>query len=371
MGIKIVNGVVVDERDLGTNTRTQIPYTKWQDVWMDRRNAIQPIIDELAEDAVANDIQAHLLVGSMGTGKTTLGRSVSHMLHTTLTAKYNINLQYHELNRYDMANIKEKLKEITTDSIIMFDDVAYLESDLTPKQYKTVLAELTRIRHREGVVGDVRLILWFSIQYSKSLSPFVRGLGAQNTWITGVLNEEIANFAKVVPGATPQRMRDFARIRARARKLGGRWGPPIPSGRDAGKEMYLAKKPFMPALYAMADGIRYIVFPRRDWLSPNGCGVCGFGPDDTPLTPDGSPDVNTAMHQQLDGIKSNYVKNAIPTMRWWCAMRGDKSHVSTNARAVLNKLNKLESAGLTTQHVARYLDEQPDRRRGDNREITI
>jgi len=165
----------------------------------------------------------------------------------------------------EILNLEETMKSLKPqNSIIVFDDVAFLSASATTKQLSQVQQVLSVIRHLPG--GEsVRIVLFKSFQYSKSISPFLRQ--SDFNFISSI--DASDKIEELIGKNHLKKIKQLKELRTQGTihgyfdyKMGGQK-----------KVRYMWEKPFVPYLYVTGLGARIIVNPLREKIDPI-CNQC-------------------------------------------------------------------------------------------------
>jgi len=182
----------------------QVLTTEWQGVTIAQRHSLISTVDQIARMQRSLEVTTVGILGREGTGKTTLARTIAHLLHMQLS-----KMPKHTDTSQDQASLDQIAKgyvvrvfEGSTDlsqfreivehlppvnRIIIFDDASFL-SKIDIKQVKH---DLTKVRHLEGGV-DVKTVLIYNYHYSKGLDKYMRDTDFH--YLTYVHGEDALNI---------------------------------------------------------------------------------------------------------------------------------------------------------------------------------
>ena len=249
--------------------------TKWRGVSMLKTHSFQRAVYKAVIAISHTQVVSHVCLGAPSDGKSELMDSIAHVAHIMLLKKYGYTFQVKRWGKEQLRNLKESLEnDIKTHTILMFDDTSFEHNIMSQKQKNEVLREITTIRHRPGVSKDLRIMLLFATHYGKAIAPITRG--SEFYWALSAKSPlERKNLSEVFSGYLGT-IRDFERKRIRTiTSESGRWGPTGPNTPEGQQPqpMYKFRDPFAPVLFY--DGFpRWIAYPTRQWIAPDGCGIC-------------------------------------------------------------------------------------------------
>lgn len=261
--------------------KAHIKATRWQDVQLMKSHSFLRAVREGATLAKAMDITTHCLIGKMSSGKSTLAESIAHVLHKELV-KDDITMNVVLWGIEELKDLNASLEAITSNTIIIFDDVSYAKQTMSTQKWSKILETITTIRHRGN--SDVRMVLLFNYHYSMAMDKFLRG--ADFHWLTSVTISEIDNYHKLYASATGL-IENFKHEANQAAKT-GYFGPKNKKYRKDTKDpnvhpyMYKWRDPFAPCLFYNNDTLRMVIYPRRQWIDAK-CGICSTSQDEAPL----------------------------------------------------------------------------------------
>ena len=222
--------------------------------------------------ALAKELTVHGFVGAMGTGKTTLMRSLAHLMQREFLDEENGGHVFNilEWGEDELEDIRESLKQVTTDSIILIDDISFADRKMGSQKFAGVLSDLTKIRHREETAGrDVKVVMLFAYHYSKAINKSIRSW-TDFIWCTAIQPAEFTNYDELFGPQAYRMIRIFsgevrgALLTSHKKKGGRRWGPAPKFGPNKGKKLYEYQKPFAPALCFDGSILRTVAVPHLD-----------------------------------------------------------------------------------------------------------
>ena len=119
-----------------TRSNDNLPViTEWQGEKFVRSNSLKATVNEILNLSESLDFVKINIIGPSGTGKSTLGISLSHLLHTTSPLPFAVKI----FNRENLLNMEETLKTLTaTNWILLFDDLSFLGATANRKQIEIV-----------------------------------------------------------------------------------------------------------------------------------------------------------------------------------------------------------------------------------------
>lgn len=239
---------------------------KWHDVPFIRSHSIRACAREILDFSRTIEVVNVSIIGNQGTGKTTFASTLAHIIHSYSTKEDKIPFAVKMLDRDDLANFSQVIKELTpTNWIICFDDVSFLSAQNSKRQIDTIKHGLTEIRHLQE--KDIRVILIFNYHYSFGLDKYIRG--GNYKFYTSIGSSETENVSntvgkKYIPLIDAfQRITNHAIVRKKWRMRLGK----------KGHFEYEYRKPFIPLLFYNGSTMRFAVSPTRQFIDPV-CSIC-------------------------------------------------------------------------------------------------
>lgn len=282
--------------------------SKWQGVDIANRHSLLSCIAEVAQMQRALEVTTVGVLGREGTGKTTLARTVAHLLHLELANMkpeadteaarrssdqinkgYIVRIFSGETDLKSFRDIVEGLPPINR--ILIFDDASFL----TKIDIKQVKHDLTKIRHLE--TGDVKTVLIYNYHYSKGLDKYLRDTDFH--FLTYVHGEDSLNIRDRF-GYTPAqktRITKYLTVWDRFSKSGvseftirsmdSSMEIVRPDGSTGGhvdnsvKVTYRWSDPFRLTMFFNQYKNRMAVYPEPGWLHGfDTCAVCGMSSEE-------------------------------------------------------------------------------------------
>lgn len=235
---------------------------KWKGSKMIRNHSIRAVAHEIKNMSANQDLISVNVIGKQSTGKTEICKTLGHLIHQMADESYNVSL----IGKNEFLNLEETVKNLKpTNHILIFDDIAFLKAGATTKQIDQIQYILSVIRHLPGG-KDVRIIIFKSFQYTKSLPPFLRQ--SDMTFISSVDDSEYDSLLSILGKHNASKILLLKKLQVQV-KLGDKDKAYFhyPLGRkDFFK--YHAKHPFLPYLYYNGSSCRIVVSPLRTWIDP-------------------------------------------------------------------------------------------------------
>jgi len=261
MTIRIVEKKLIVKESKGLPKLPTV--VKWKGEDMIRIHSIQSSVREIINKSEDLDHVRIGIIGDSGTGKTTLAETLGHLIHKLSEIPYAVKV----FKRQDLLNFQETLKTLEhTNQVLVFDDLSFLTAQASKRQIDTVKQAITEIRHLEGG-KDVKIISILNYHYLKGLDPYLRQ--ANFRYFTDIGSSELGNIEQIVGQRYMRRITDFRRKVSYARN---RRKIPFKLG-EKHFFNYKHKQPFCLSLFYNENTLRYVIFPKRNWIDEI-CSVC-------------------------------------------------------------------------------------------------
>ena len=261
-------------RPAGAGSRTDRKATMqtWRGAKMVRIHSFLAAIEQIVVRSYKLDVVKINIIGDMGAGKTTLAKAIAHAYHARMKQKYKIPFQIKVLTAKHLGDFKETVKGLVpANYVLIFDDVSFMEGDMSRSQLAKVKNAVTTIRHMGP--KDTKICLIYNFHYNLALDKFLRQADYR-FWIT-VGESEYENMERLL--RQPKAMglvSSFIKWRNSAVDF-GKWT--VPAGKD-GKHTYNYRDPWIPALFWDGSLLRHIITPERKWMQKH-CSICQAGAD--------------------------------------------------------------------------------------------
>lgn len=166
------------------------------------------LITELLGENSSKQFTSVQIIGSPGTGKTTLATFIAHGIHTRDSSYVVYHFGKSELLRFDQV-----LDSLPTDRnlILIFDDVSLAFKLISGDQKTKILQALTEARHPKLEKTDRKVIIISITHYGNALEKLVRSQGSWKLY-TDMNNEEQQNFNSITKGYFKNKVDSFAKI---------------------------------------------------------------------------------------------------------------------------------------------------------------
>lgn len=236
---------------------------EWKKEPMIRVHSIRATVKEILQTAHALDVVKVGIVGDQSTGKTTLAKTIAHLVHKMSDIPFAVRV----FGQDEFLHMEKTLQGLTpANYILIFDDLSFLQSLANKRQIDEVKRIITIIRHLRE---DVKIILIYDYHYTLGLDKYLRQ--ANFRYFTSVGSSEDENMLKIVGTKYAQRIKDFQQ------KFVKMTTEPYKAVFKIGKShfAYNYKNPFVPCLFFNNARLRYVVFPQREWIDPI-CSICSM-----------------------------------------------------------------------------------------------
>lgn len=254
----------------------------WNEARMIRNHSLRACAREILNANRGLDVVKINLIGSPSTGKTTLAKTLGHLIHeiayTKTKTPYVVKV-FSRAELLDMENTLAKLEPVN--HVMIFDDVSWLVAGNNKAKLDQVQKTFTEIRHLPGG-QDIKVVIIFNFHYNLSIPKHLRQ--ANFFGYTDLGSSELENTQKLVGMKNTKKLLEF---RKAIFECGSTYKEPTDDTDEklatfsykigkAGKFTYTYRQPFAPALWWNNDSLRHIVFPSREWVQPV-CSICSGG----------------------------------------------------------------------------------------------
>jgi len=245
--------------------KSDVPVTiEWQGERMIRNHSIRAAVKEIIKISESLDVVKINIIGNPGTGKTTLAMTLGHLIHKNSDVPFAVKV----LNRENLLDFEEMLKTLEpTNYVLLFDDVSFLGASANKKQIEIVKKAFTEIRHLEGG-QDVKIVAIFNFHYNFGFDKYLRQ--SEFSFWTSIGSSEMENMQKIVGMKYTPKLEQFQRLYQSAltkEKFS------FNLGKKDKWFSYQYRKPFAPLLFWNNMSLRFVVFPKREWIDKI-CSTC-------------------------------------------------------------------------------------------------
>lgn len=239
-----------------TSDRQRPVVIKWHGVPMIRRHSFIAAIKEIVTFSNEMDFTKIGLVGDQHSGKSTLARTISHVIHKYSDVPFAIKL----FTQKELLDFESTLKRLTpANYILIFDDVSFLSANASRKDIEVIKQAITKIRHLDEE-HDVKIITILNYHYTLGLDKYLRQTDFK--FFTSVGSSENDNMEAMTGGKYGKLITEFQKKRYMGivkKKIPFKIGP---------KEIFAYKyrDPFIPVLFYNSNTLRIIISPTREWI---------------------------------------------------------------------------------------------------------
>lgn len=244
--------------------------TTWKNARMIRNHSIRACAKEILNVNRGIDVVKVNLIGSPSTGKTTLAKTLAHLIHEEADSPYIIKV-FSRAELLDMENTLAKLQPLN--HVMIFDDVSWLQAGANKNKIDQVQKTFTEIRHLPGG-QDIKVIIIFNFHYQMGMPKHLRQ--AHFFGFTDMGSSETENIQKMVGLNNMYKVGEFRNV---AYEYGSSYKAATEEKPEQlptfsykisklGRFVYTYRQPFAPALWWNNNSLRHIVFPAREWIQP-------------------------------------------------------------------------------------------------------
>ena len=256
---------------------SEAPVTvEWNNARMIRTHSIKACVRELLSANMGKDLVRINLIGTPSTGKTTLARTLAHLIHILANSPFAVKI----FTREDLMNMEEVLsKLLPINHVMIFDDVSWLSGNASKQKLDQIQKTFTEIRHLPGG-QNIKLFIIFNFHYNLSVPKHLRQ--ADFFCYTDIGSSEIENTLKIIGNKHMGKVVEFVDTVQQWQTTGipaTNDTPEVPGtfsyklGNKGKKFTYTFRHPYAPALWWNRRTCRHIVFPKREWIQPV-CQIC-------------------------------------------------------------------------------------------------
>jgi hypothetical protein len=264
----MIKTIEISRNEKPSSEKVGPTFQAWKGANMVRVHSLRASIKEVLQVSDSLDAISIGIIGSPGTGKTTLMYTLAHLIHKMAMDIYHLPFAVKIFDKHNLLNFQETLKGLTpTNYILGFDDVSFLGANATKKQIEIVKQATTEIRHLPGG-QDVKIIKIMNYHYTLGVDKYLRQ--ADFRYFTSVGSSELENMEKIVGSKYTERVKEFQKVFSSAvsrkkffYKLKG----------HKGFFAYDYRHPFIPLLFFNNNTLRHVVSPTREWIDPI-CTIC-------------------------------------------------------------------------------------------------
>lgn len=165
------------------------------------------LIDEIIAENKVKQFTSILIIGTPGTGKTTVANYLAHGIHTK--KPYLVK----HFGKKEILNFENVLDSLPNeDLILIFDDISLVFKMREGQAKKSeILSALTEARHPKFASQDRKVIIMANIHYMNSIEKMWRAQGGWKIY-TDMSNEERLNFNAITKSQFNNKLKQFADI---------------------------------------------------------------------------------------------------------------------------------------------------------------
>lgn len=241
--------------------------TTWKGVKMIRVHSFLASMHEVVKYSEKLDFVKIGIIGDQHTGKTTLAKSMAHVIHKMALKELGLSFQVKIFTRKELLNFGETISNLNpANYILIFDDISFLH-EATTKQLNEIKSAVTMIRHMKGG-QDVKIIEIDDYHYTKGHDKYLRQ--SHFKFYTSIGSEEIQNVASMTNAKFVNRITKFQQMQSNLLNTGY-----FKFNLDRNKQPFIYKyrDPFIPSLFWNGTNLRLIVSPTWEWMDRN-CSIC-------------------------------------------------------------------------------------------------
>lgn len=279
---------------------------EWNNARMIRTQSIKACVRELLSTNMGKDLVRINLIGTPSTGKTTLARTIAHLIHQLANTPFAVKI----FNREDLMNLEDVLANLLPiNHVMIFDDISWLSSSASQQKLNQIQKTFTEIRHIKGG-QDVKLFIIFNFHYNLSVPKHLRQ--ADFFCYTDIGSSEIENTLKIIGNKHVRKVIEFVDTvqqwqtsgipaTSTTSEIPGTFSYKL--GNKGLKFTYTFRHPYAPALWWNRRTCRHIVFPKREWIDAL-CQTCSMT---TQSTPEEIMDVKLFYDDAMKAWGSNFI----------------------------------------------------------------
>ena len=216
------------------------------------------LVNRIYKQNQIQDFTSVMLIGGMGSGKTTLCTMLAHELHK----KGNYVIKW--FGKEDIREIDKIFEKLPpAPHVLIFDDVSKALEGMPADRKRQVIQALTEVRHDKGRQNARKIITVVNVHYMMSFEKFWRSQGGIKIF-TDIQREELNNINQMTKGIYARKLESFLKI-CDDQFTNGKFTVSLTERRD--KE-YITNKPFRFAMVLDRKGVRFFLF----YL--DGCVLC-------------------------------------------------------------------------------------------------
>lgn len=244
--------------------KSNVPVTEvWNGVRFIRAHSVISTAKEILEHNKFFQATRVGIVGNMGTGKSTLAMTLTHLIHKLADVPFAIRLFDEEA----LLNFKETITNLEpANYILIIDDASFLSAKASKQKMDGIKQDITKIRHFPNQV-DKRIIMIINWHYEYGLDKMIRSTDFRYCTSVGISDTE--NLSKLVGVKYLPMIQQFQQMCVNATK------EPYEFKFMLGRQpfIYNYRKPHIPLLFYNKHTLRFIVSPTRQFVDAI-CNLC-------------------------------------------------------------------------------------------------
>lgn len=216
------------------------------------------LIGRIYKQNQIQDFTSIMLIGGMGSGKTTLCTFLAHELHK----KGNYVIKW--FGKEDIRNIDKIFETLPpAPHVLIFDDVSKALEGMPADRKRQVIQALTEVRHDKGRQNARKIITIVNVHYMMSFEKFWRSQGGIKIF-TDIQREELNNINQMTKGIYARKLESFLKI-CDDQFTNKEFTVSLTERRD---KTYTTNEPFRFAMVLDRKGVRFFLY----YL--DGCVLC-------------------------------------------------------------------------------------------------
>lgn len=263
------------------------------------------LIDRIYKQNQIQDFTSIMLIGGMGSGKTTLCTMLAHELHK----KGNYIVRW--FGKDDIRNIDKIFESLPpSPHVLIFDDVSKALDGMPAERKRQIIQSLTEVRHDKGRQNARKVITIVNVHYMLSFEKFWRSQGGIKIF-TDIQREELNNINQMSKNLYARKLEAFLKI-CDDQFTNNEFEISLTEKRN---KKYITNKPFRFAMILDRKGIRFFLYYM------DGCTLCTRNMKEATKQ---KVDEQTLVDVVLDKKR----RSGISILRMLCLMRGYRQSCS-------------------------------------------
>jgi len=189
---------------------TKPTITKWKDQKMIRQHSVRSCVREIINHVEETGLVSVGILGRPGSGKTTLAKLISHLVHEMADEPFAVKV----FDKEGLLHLKDTITNLEPmNHVLILDDLSFLQASASKQQLDQIKQTATEIRHMPGG-QDVRIILILNWHYSKALDKYMRGV--EFLFVTNVSSSENENLEQIFGKNNSKKIYEFQKMCSQA-----------------------------------------------------------------------------------------------------------------------------------------------------------